>query len=378
MEKILDRLIAKGIIEQHEREKAKTIASQRNEDVLKVLIEILPGKERDIFNQDTLDKVYRIQKEIELMDGVVKYNIYSIASRDMKYVKTATDSDGVMMMIVETFDDMLEQILKGDRDMLETYRKNIINDDEIYGTLVSRDRKGTAILATFKYEEDYLYIFNRLNEIIDQERDDTTEFHLSGRPIMLAYIHHYMSRILYIFLLALIVMVLLLYIDFGKKRAIFLPLTAGLLSVVWGMGILNLLGFEMDVLSITVPFLVLALSHGHSVQIMQRYYGPAYVHDELVDNYWIRIPHFYYNFYVYKYATSYCAACALAERISAGEPGAVPAYLSFLKGGSSKYPIDLLKAGGVDMISPEPVQDAMKLFADMLDQTEVLLDQISQ
>lgn len=230
---------------------------------------------RDIFNQDTLGKVYRIQKAIELMDGVVKYNIYSIASRDMKYVKTATDSDGVMMLIVETFDDMLEQILKGDRDMLETYRKNIINDDEIYGTLVSRDRKGTAILATFKYEEDYLYIFNHLNDIIEKENDDQTAFYLSGRPIMLAYIHQYMSKILYIFLLALIIMVVLLYIDFGRKRAIFMPLTAGLLSVVWGMGFLNMLGFEMDVLSITVPFLVLALSHGHSVQIMQRYYEEA-------------------------------------------------------------------------------------------------------
>jgi hypothetical protein len=235
----------------------------------------LRNKVGDIFDPATLGKVYRIQRAIELMDGVVKYNIYSIASRDMKYVRTDTDSDGVMMLIVETFDDMLEQILKGDQKILDTYRKNILNDDEIYGTLVSRDRKGTAIFATFKYEEDYLYIFRHLNEILEKEKDNNTEFHLSGRPIMLAYIHKYMSQILYIFLLALIIMVVLLYVDFGRKRAIFLPLTAGLLSVVWGMGILNLLGFEMDVLSITVPFLVLALSHGHSVQIMQRYYEEA-------------------------------------------------------------------------------------------------------
>lgn len=232
----------------------------------------LRTKEGDIFNPHTLGKVYRIQRAVELMDGVVKYNIYSIASRGLKYVETATDTDGVMMLIVETFDDMLEQILKGDQEMLETYRKNILNDDEIYGALVSRDRKGAAILATFNYEEDYLYIFQHLNEVIEKEKDSNTKFHLSGRPIMLAYIHKYMSKILYIFFLALVIMVMLLYVDFGRKRAIFLPLTAGLLSVVWGMGILNLLGFEMDVLSTTVPFLVLALSHGHSVQVMQRYY----------------------------------------------------------------------------------------------------------
>lgn len=235
----------------------------------------LRTKEGDIFNQDTLGKVYRIQRAVELMDGVVKYKLYSIASRKMKYIRTATDSDGIMMLNVETFDDMIEQILKGDQEMLAIYRKNILNDEEIYGTFVSRDKKGTLMLANFKYEEDYLFIFKHLNEIIEKEQDKNTEFHLSGRPIMLAYIHKYMSQILYIFLLALIIMVALLYVDFGRKRAIFLPLTAGLLSVIWGMGILNLLGFEMDVLSITVPFLVLALSHGHSVQIMQRYYEEA-------------------------------------------------------------------------------------------------------
>jgi len=111
-------------------------------------------------------------------------------------------------------------------------------------------------------------------------------------------------------------------------------------------------------------------------EIMTRYYGPDYVHDDLVDNYWIRIPHFYYNFYVYKYATSYCAAANISRRILAGEPDAVDRYLTFLKGGGHEYPIELLKGAGVDMSSPQPVQDAMKLFADMLDQTEKLLEQV--
>lgn len=113
-------------------------------------------------------------------------------------------------------------------------------------------------------------------------------------------------------------------------------------------------------------------------EIMKRYYGDDYTHDELVDNYWIRIPHFYYNFYVYKYATSHCAAANIAKRILEGEPGAVDAYLSFLESGSSKYPIDLLKMARVDMTSPEPIQDAMKLFEKMLDQTEELLEAAEQ
>jgi oligoendopeptidase F len=111
-------------------------------------------------------------------------------------------------------------------------------------------------------------------------------------------------------------------------------------------------------------------------EIMKRYYGPDYVHDPLVDGYWIRIPHFYYNFYVYKYATSFCAASNIARRISEKQPGAVEAYLTFLKSGRSKYPVELLKDAGVDMTTPAYVLDAMKNFKELLDQTEELLSQV--
>jgi len=110
--------------------------------------------------------------------------------------------------------------------------------------------------------------------------------------------------------------------------------------------------------------------------IMKKYYGPDYVHEDVASNMWVRIPHFYYNFYVYKYATSYCAASNIARRILAREPGAVEAYLRFLKSGSSKYPVDLLKDAGVDMTSPQVIEDGMKVFSKLLDETEELLRQM--
>lgn len=111
-------------------------------------------------------------------------------------------------------------------------------------------------------------------------------------------------------------------------------------------------------------------------KIMKKYYGPDYVHDDVVDNMWIRIPHFYYNFYVYKYATSYCAASNIAHRIMAGEPGAVEAYLRFLQSGRSKYPVDLLKDAGVDMTTSKPYEDGMRIFKELLDQAEQLVAQV--
>ncbi len=104
------------------------------------------------------------------------------------------------------------------------------------------------------------------------------------------------------------------------------------------------------------------------------YYGPAYAHDEEMDGYWLRIPHFYRGFYVYKYATSYCAAAALAERIMHGEPGALEGYLGFLKSGSSDYPIEILRKAGVDLSTPDPIAATMELFGHLLDELEALLE----
>ncbi len=103
------------------------------------------------------------------------------------------------------------------------------------------------------------------------------------------------------------------------------------------------------------------------------YYGDGITVDSEIDYEWERIPHFYYNFYVFQYATGFSAAIALSQRIlSEGEP-AVKDYLKFLSGGCSTDPISLLKIAGVDMNSPEPVANALKLFGDLIDEMEELL-----
>ncbi|MEO7021872.1 MAG: oligoendopeptidase F [Ktedonobacteraceae bacterium] len=108
-------------------------------------------------------------------------------------------------------------------------------------------------------------------------------------------------------------------------------------------------------------------------EINIKYYGGEAVIDELIDIEWARIPHFYYNFYVYQYATGISAASALVQRIlSEGQP-AVERYLNFLRSGSSEYSIELLKKAGVDMNTPEPIRLALKLFDDHLTQMEKLI-----
>jgi oligoendopeptidase F len=106
--------------------------------------------------------------------------------------------------------------------------------------------------------------------------------------------------------------------------------------------------------------------------LVARYHGPAVTLDDEIGFEWARIPHFYFNFYVYQYATGLSAALALSRQIIGEGQPAVDRYLGFLKGGSSKSSIELLRGAGVDMTAPAPVQAAMDTFAGLIDQLEQL------
>ena len=108
-------------------------------------------------------------------------------------------------------------------------------------------------------------------------------------------------------------------------------------------------------------------------RLNELYFGPDMVVDDEIAVEWARIPHFYFDYYVFQYATGYSAAIALSRRILAEGETAVKDYLNFLSGGCSKSPIQLLKGAGVDMTSPEPVNQALELFGKLLDEMEALM-----
>jgi oligoendopeptidase F len=96
--------------------------------------------------------------------------------------------------------------------------------------------------------------------------------------------------------------------------------------------------------------------------LLDAYFGPRFAIDDQLNLECLRIPHFYSAFYVYKYATGISAAISLADRVLNGGSEELEAYLGFLKAGGYRFPIDTLRAAGVDMLSPEPIEKAMNLF----------------
>ena len=108
-------------------------------------------------------------------------------------------------------------------------------------------------------------------------------------------------------------------------------------------------------------------------KLLETYFAENFVLDPELGLECLRIPHFYHAFYVYKYATGVSAAMALSERVLSGETGRVDAYLNFLRSGGSKFPLETLKAAGVDMATPAPIESALRLFARRVAELERLL-----
>ncbi|QQY78799.1 oligoendopeptidase F [Keratinibaculum paraultunense] len=108
-------------------------------------------------------------------------------------------------------------------------------------------------------------------------------------------------------------------------------------------------------------------------KLNEKYYGPNIVVDDEIAIEWARIPHFYYNYYVFQYATGFSAAISISQQILEEGEVAVKRYINFLKSGSSDYPINVLKAAGVDMTTEEPVNSALEVFGKLVDEMDRLI-----
>ncbi len=119
------------------------------------------------------------------------------------------------------------------------------------------------------------------------------------------------------------------------------------------------------------------LDHAYG-DLNKKYYGPAVEDDPEIHLEWARIPHFYFNYYVFQYATGFSAASALADKILNGGPDALNAYLTYLKSGNSDYPIEVMKKAGVDMTKVDYLEDAMNVFESRMNELEELVKELEK
>src|SRR2546428_428218 len=223
-------------------------------------------KNGDIYQPAVLAKIQRIQQNIELLPQAIRHNIVSIAARKVKRIQGAADGMEVRQM--------LEKVPQTPAE-IERLRADVAAMPIYIGSLVSSDGKTAAVIADFKVDPDnpsFTAMISALGPIIERERDASVDIYLGGLTLHGYWLEHHMKKMPIYFGIALLIIMAIQYWSFRSLQGMLLPLLTSVLSVVWALGLMGILGVHMDPINSTTPILIMALAAGHAIQILKRYY----------------------------------------------------------------------------------------------------------
>lgn len=232
---------------------------------------MMETKEGDVFTTPFLKKVKNLQFNLRLIPGINQFQIVSLAGRKLKTVSASTAG-------VETRPFMDKEIYRAGEGVpqtqaeLDQLRDAVLTSPTVYGTYVSRDLR--SVLITIDFIDrllEYTPAFNRINEILDQERDDTVHIRVVGEPMLYGWVNYYFPETMTIFTLTWAALMAFLFIVMRTWRGTFLPLLSGLVAGTWALGFVALMDFNFDPLVVVVAFLLTALAISHSVQLTVRF-----------------------------------------------------------------------------------------------------------
>jgi len=224
---------------------------------------VLQVKEGDIFNPTTLQKIMDITDELYFIPAVDRFKILSIAVNLL--VDMVVTSGGF------TFQPIMWPDVPQTQEEIETLKERVYAS-VFYGNFVWFDSKKALITTDFFEDEiDYSIVFEELRGIQEKYEDDNHILSIHGEPLHLGYIDSYEEEVFLIMIGTFLVMLVLFYYWYRSVRATVIPILAALLSGVWGLGFMVLLGYNLDPLILVFPFLVASRAACHTVQIIKRY-----------------------------------------------------------------------------------------------------------
>lgn len=232
------------------------------------IIGIVP-KAGDIYDAKILAKIDRIQRGIEQMPEAIPRNVLSLAANKIKNIRGTADGMEVRRML-----DPLPRT----PEELQRLKAAVAANPIYINALVSPDGKATAVVADFKMQDNasYAALYADINSIVERERDDSVDIYLSGLPVSFSWFEFYMQDMPLYFGMALLIILAIQYWSFRSLQGMLLPLFTAVLSVVWALGFMGLLGMHMDGMNTTTPILIMAMAAGHAIQILKRYYEEYY------------------------------------------------------------------------------------------------------
>lgn len=229
------------------------------------LIGIVP-KNGDVYQPAVLAKIQRIQHGIEQLPQAIRHNIVSLAARKVKRIQGGADGMEVR--------PMMEKVPQTQAELAQL-RADVATMPIYINSLVSPDGRAAAVIADFKADPlhpSFTAMIAALRPIVERERDASVDIYLGGLPMHGSWLEFHMKKMPMYFGLALLIIMAIQYWSFRSVQGMLLPLVTSILSVVWALGMMGMLGVHMDPINSTTPILVMALAAGHAIQILKRYY----------------------------------------------------------------------------------------------------------
>lgn len=232
-------------------------------NTISIMLEV---KEGTIFTKETLTKIFEITQRLDKVYGVNHELINSLAHRTNRRVRMLS---GGMQVV----DPVMPNAPKNDQDV-QRVRQIVHTSRNLYGIVVSLDEKATQITATFiEGRLNHRRLFDDITgSIIEPFQDANTRIHVAGEPWKYGWVYFYAKEVFTIFFGTAVLMWLLLYWYFRDIRGALRPTITGVISAIWGLGFIKMIGFSLDPLTMVIPFFITARAVSHSVQMHDRYY----------------------------------------------------------------------------------------------------------
>jgi hypothetical protein len=232
-------------------------------NTIMIMVEVKDGT---IFTQETLTKIFEMTQRLDRVYGINHDLINSIAHRTNRRVRMLSGG-------LQVVDPVMAHAPKN-ADEVEQVRQIVYTSRNLYGVLVSLDEKAALITATFiEGRLNHRRMFDEvMGSVVKPFEDDNTRIHVAGPPWLYGWVYYYAKEVYLIFIATVLLMWLLLYWYFRDVRGALRPTITGIISAIWGLGFIKMIGFSLDPLTLVIPFFVTARAVSHSVQMHDRYY----------------------------------------------------------------------------------------------------------
>ena len=230
---------------------------------------MIKNKHGDIYNAETLAKVYRMTRDIDLTPSVDHDQILSLASEKARYAEATPDGVDMKPMMEDTSPDTPAE--------LEEFRHRVDRSSNVRKFLISEDETATLVTATFiEYHLDYGVTFRFIQDMVERERDADHEIYAAGQPMLTGWVYTYQRQMLMIFGVTAALLVLSLVLYMRNVPGVVAPIFVSVVGGIWGFGLTGWIKQPIEPLIMVVPMLLVARAFSHCVQYLERFYEVLY------------------------------------------------------------------------------------------------------